>query len=82
MSKEFQTTWNMMNNNGSRYNTNDDFFVNPDIYDFFGEIALWPIDLRIPVSVSIDVVPEPATLLLFGTGFIVVLAHSRKKNVI
>jgi hypothetical protein len=75
--KEFQTAWNMMNDNGTIWPITDDFPVSPGVYNVLGEVALWPKTDRIPVSVSIDIVPEPATLLLLGTGLLGILARNR-----
>ncbi|MBW8039652.1 MAG: PEP-CTERM sorting domain-containing protein [Planctomycetes bacterium] len=65
-SKEGQTIWNMMNDNGT-LPTDDDFPVNPGIYDVIGELDLISGE-RVPVSVSIEIIPEPATILLLGLG--------------
>ncbi|MHC4308423.1 MAG: PEP-CTERM sorting domain-containing protein [Planctomycetota bacterium] len=69
-SKAGQTIWNMMNDNGT-LPTDDDFPINPGIYDVIGELDLISGE-RVPVSVSIEVIPEPATLLLFGLGMLLV----------
>ena len=62
-SKEFQTVWNMMNDNGTPSLPNDDFPVNPGIYDIIGELDLVPSfgGERVPVSVQIEIIPETAT---------------------
>lgn len=65
--KEFQTDWNMMNDNGTFWRT-DDFLVSPGIYNVVGEVALFSEEQRVPVSVSIDIVPEPATFFLLALG--------------
>jgi hypothetical protein len=77
-SKEFQTVWNMMNDNGTFWPT-DDFFVSTGVYNVLGQVALFPTDQRIPVSVSIDIVLEPSTLLLFGAGFIGLFLKTGRK---
>ena len=75
--KEFQTAWNMMNDNGTIWPQTDDFLVSPGAYNVLGEVALFPTYQRVPVSVSIDIVPEPASILLFGAGIIGLLTRSR-----
>jgi hypothetical protein len=77
--KEFQTNWNMMNDNGTPWLHGDDSLITPGTYDVVGKIALWAVDERVPVSVSVDVVPEPATFLLFGTGLIIVSNRNRRE---
>ncbi|MHC4132358.1 MAG: PEP-CTERM sorting domain-containing protein [Planctomycetota bacterium] len=74
--KEFQTVWNMMNDNGTPWLTDDDFHVNPGMYDVIGELDLVHGE-RVPVSVSIEVVPEPSTIGLLGLG--VFALRKRKK---
>jgi hypothetical protein len=71
--KEFQTIWNMMNDNGTLIETYDDFLVSPGIYNVIGEVALFPEEQRVPVSVSIDIVPEPSTLFLLALGGLTLL---------
>jgi hypothetical protein len=70
--KEYTKAWNMHDNQG--------VIVTPGIYDVTGSlhpVLLVEQDRYVPVSVSIDIIPEPASSLLFGTGLIVVLARNR-----
>ena len=78
--KEFQTNWNMMNDNGTPWLLDDDFMITPVTHDLVGEVALWAVDERVPVSVSIDVIPEPATLLLFGAGLMAMFSYRKRKK--
>lgn len=48
-----------------------DFPVNPGIYDVIGELDLLSGE-RVPVSVSIEIIPEPASILLFAFGALLV----------
>jgi len=66
-SKEYQKTWNMMNDNGTD-RTLDDFPVGPGSYNIKAELFRDGGYERVPVSVSIEIIPEPATLLLLGLG--------------
>ena len=58
-SKEFQTVWNMMNDNGTPWLPDDDFPVSAGIYEVVGELDLISGE-RVPVSVSIEIIPEPS----------------------
>jgi hypothetical protein len=66
--RAFQTTWNLMHNNGTPWHLDDDFPVSPGTYSAIGELNLLPFFRceSVPVSVSIQVVPEPATIFLLA----------------
>jgi len=61
--KEFLKDWDMMNDNGT-LEPGDDFFVSPGVYDVSGQLMGSTTDGIIPesVSVSIEIVPEPAMI--------------------
>ena len=67
--KNIKKIWNMMNDNGT-YQHDDDFPIGPGSYNITGQLRLSNTysDRKVPVSVSIEVIPEPATILLFGLG--------------
>ena len=65
--REYQKTWDMMNDNGT-YQHDDDFPVGPGSYNIMAELELDGGYERVPVSVSIEIIPEPATVLLLGFG--------------
>ena len=77
--KEFQTTWDMMNDNGTPFKEYDDFFVSPGSYNVVGEAALSFGYERVPVSVAIEAIPEPATFMMLGIGLVSLLTRKRKK---
>ena len=71
--KEYTETWGMINENGTPFFPGDDFAAEPGTYGVTGSlhpVSLVPEDMDkyVPVSVSIEVVPEPATFVLFGIG--------------
>ena len=78
--KEFLKDWDMMNDNGT-YGTDDDFMVSPGIYYVSGQLFTTTPEGKIPesVSVSIQIIPEPATFLLLGTG-LMALSYYRKRK--
>ncbi len=78
-SRSFQTTWNLMHNNGTPWNLDDDFPVSPGTYSAIGELNLVPFLKcnRVPVSVCLQVVPEPATILLLAIPTLVLLRTRR-----
>jgi hypothetical protein len=70
-SKEYTQVWNMTNNSG-----------NPIIqgnYDVTGVLS-YPSthDRYVPVSVSIQVVPEPSSLLMMASGLLGLLARKNE----
>ena len=73
-SREFTHTWDMTNFGG--------YQVMPGDYDITGalsDLMLEYAERYVPVSVSIGIIPEPASLLLLGTGFLgLILKGSRK----
>ena len=80
--KEYGVTWNMVNDNGT-YSPRDDFPVNPGSYDIMGSLNNLmgaSRDKYTPVSVSIDIVPEPASFALLAIGMFALLAHNKKRK--
>ena len=76
-SKQAEKTWGLINDNGT-WLTGDDFPVGTGIYSIHGEIFLYSGE-RVPVSVNVEVVPEPGTLSLLGAGLIgITLIRKRK----
>jgi len=83
--KEYTETWNMVNENGTPWQKDDDFPANPGTYDVTGSLNPWTLragyeDKYVPVSVPIEIIPEPSSLLLMGTGLAGLLAYNRKKK--
>jgi hypothetical protein len=74
-SKEFTMPWNMTDFGGHQ--------VVPGSYDVTGVLGdLWFAypERYVPVSVSIEIIPEPASLLLFGAGLFGLLARNRTSH--
>ena len=67
-SRECERLWNMMNYNGTWLYEPDDFPVPPGLYTVTGELWLDEPYQIVPVSVSIEIIPEPATVLLLALG--------------
>jgi len=80
-SKELQITWDMISDNATPWVSDDDYPIGPGSYRITGELKLSGAysDRKVPVSVSIEVIPEPASMLLLGTGLLILLIHKRKK---
>lgn len=72
--KEFLKNWDMINDNTGT-------LVIPGDYNVFG-VLNYPTthDKYVPVSVDIQVIPEPATLILLGTGLMGILSFRRRKR--
>jgi len=83
-SRSFQTTWNLMHNNGTPWQLDDDFPVSPGTYTAIGELNLLPSPKcnRIPVSVSIQVIPEPATIFLLAFPALALLRKHRPQRIL
>ena len=75
-SREYERIWNMMNDNGTWLEF-DDFPVPPGLYTVTGELWLYEPYEKVPVSVSIEIIPEPCSLVLLGAGFMgIILARN------
>jgi len=80
--KEYTETWNQMDE-GDYTDPTDDIPVLPGYYEITGSlhpILLVDKDQYVPVSVNIDIIPEPATIALLGTGFLGLLAYKRNNH--
>ncbi|UCE99960.1 MAG: PEP-CTERM sorting domain-containing protein [Planctomycetota bacterium] len=72
--KQYTETWNMRNNQGE--------FITVGSYEITGSLGPFSLDIEdqnryVPVSVQIQVVPEPATICLFGLGSLILLRKRR-----
>ena len=77
-SKEYQTTWDLTNDNGTSDRI-DDFPVDPGMYNITGELNLYFWEKIVPVSVSVEIIPEPTAITLLGAGFLGIIL-ARKKD--
>ena len=75
-SREYERLWNMMNDNGTSLEI-DDFPVPPGLYTVTGELWLYDPYEKVPVSVSIEIIPEPATVLFLGLGSLALIRRRR-----
>ena len=78
-SRECERFWNMMNDNGTWLYEPDDFPVPLGQYTVTGELWLYEPYQIVPVSVSIQIIPEPCSLVLLVAGFMGIIL-SRKKD--
>jgi hypothetical protein len=80
-SKEFQTAWGLTNDNGTSDQT-DDSHVDPGIYKITGELFLtFPyLDKKVPVTLDIEIIPEPCSLSLLAAGLMAVFSHRKRKK--
>jgi hypothetical protein len=80
-SREYERLWNMMNDNGTSLEI-DDFPVSTGLYTVTGELWLYEPYEKVPVSVSIEIIPEPCSLVLLGTCFVgIILARKKDASV-
>ncbi|MBW8040064.1 MAG: hypothetical protein FVQ85_08705 [Planctomycetes bacterium] len=75
--KEYTETWDMLDNQR--------VLIMPANYEVTGSFhpfLLFPEDddKYVPVSVQIEIIPEPCTFLLLGSGLIAVLSYRKMKN--
>jgi len=76
-SKEYQTTWDLTNDNGTSDRI-DDFPVDPGMYNITGELNLYFWEEIVPVSVSVEIIPEPTAITLLGAGFLGIILARKK----
>lgn len=74
--RECERIWNMVNDNGTWLEF-DDFPVPPGLYTVTGKLWLYDPYEKVPVSVSIEIIPEPSMLLLLGFGGLALLRRRR-----
>ena len=79
-SREHETTWDMTE------------IINPDtpnvrypvdsgLYTIVGHLQLRETEKIVPVSVSIEIIPEPTTIVLLGAGFIGIILGKKGRYV-
>ncbi|MHC5073520.1 MAG: PEP-CTERM sorting domain-containing protein [Planctomycetota bacterium] len=72
---KYYESWDMFDNLG--------LLITPDNYEITGSfhpVLLIEKDRYVPVSVFINVVPEPTTLLFFGLGALALLRQNNRKK--
>ncbi len=80
-SRESERLWNLMNDNGTFELPSDDFPVPPGLYTVTGELYFYSFYEKVPVSVSIEIIPEPCSVVLVGTGFMgIILARKKRRS--
>ncbi len=78
-SRECERLWNMMNENGTDLEF-DDFPVPPGLYTVTGKLWLDSSYETVPVSVSIEIIPEPCSLVLLGAGLMGIFLNRKRKD--
>lgn len=72
--KEFFKDWDMINDNTGT-------LVIPGDYNVLGALHYPTTHYKyVPVSVDIQVIPEPATIFLLGTGLIGILSYKKRRQ--
>ena len=72
-SKEYTQFWSMSYNNGDP--------IMPGIYDITGVLSYYTgYERYVPVSVQVEIIPEPTSLLFLGMGCAGLLVRRRNKN--
>jgi len=75
--KEYTETWDMLGNQG--------VLIMPGNYEVTGSfhpVLLSQVDKDkyVPVSVSIEIIPEPSTFVLLGAGLMAMLTYRKRKK--
>ena len=84
-SNEYIQLWNMTyseewRGNGGRGGLPDNE-VTPGIYDITGVLSYYPFEEKyVPVTVEMQIIPEPATFGLMGIGLLSLLVRKRQKR--
>ncbi len=79
--REYDLTWNLMNDAGT-YWEDDDTLITPGSYRIVVGLSLWSVENIVPVSLSVEVIPEPTTVVMFTCGSVLImLARNRRKTI-